>query len=231
VVEKTETDEEPEEELEQIEEPAETGESYEAPEEPMEPTAICERCGREIYTDVAWEVPVATDELNNIMWQTGSTPLEYYNPAEHDYQLFVEDVTWEEAEARCEEMGGHLASFACKEEIEKVEGYFSDIGADQQEVALHIWFGVRCQGQDADGNCYLTGVVPNENLGISNWYPGEPSHYDPNSGEEEMYLDLLYKPGTSQNGDWVWLDVPNDICGAYSGHIAYLCEWEHVVAE
>ncbi len=194
-----------------------------------EERSICPRCGEIILVDVEWKVPVATDEINAKMEAMGSTPLEYFNPAEHDYQLLLEDVTWEEAKLRCEQMGGHLATITCKEEIEKIEEYLSRISADQKDE-LHIWLGTKCYGRNLEGYCSLRGVVDGEDLGISNWYPGEPTHYDMQTGEEELYLCMFYSPGTSENGNWVWLDVPNDISPLYGGRIAYLCEWEHVVA-
>lgn len=198
---------------------------------PEEETIDCPRCGKKILVNVPWKVPAQDDELNTQIAETGRTPLEYYNPDEHDYQIFCEDITWEDAKLKCEQMGGHLATITCREEIEKIESYLYAVGADQPEAPFHIWWGAKCQGCDVNGLCYLSPVTYGELWGISNWYPGEPTHFDPQTYEEELYISMVYMPGVCQNGDWVWLDVPNDISYIYSGRIAYLCEWEHVLAE
>lgn len=88
--------------------------------------------------NVPWKVPAATDELNAKMAETGRTPLEYYNPDEHDYQIFCEDITWEDAKLKCEEMGGHLATITCREEIDKIESYLYEVGADQPEHTSYL---------------------------------------------------------------------------------------------
>ena len=173
-----------------------------------------EEAAAEAPQDEEWTAPQVQEDL--VADGATETPLEYYNPDEHKYELIVSDVTWSEAESLCEEKGGHLASIICYEERDKIEEYLREISADQMNVPYQIWLGAYAEN---GGFTWVTGEGP----GFSNWNSGEPSGVDPNTGVEENYLDMYY---SSDTGNWVWQDVPEDISEYWSGHIAYLCEWE-----
>ncbi|MBQ6465939.1 MAG: hypothetical protein IJJ43_06700 [Oscillospiraceae bacterium] len=133
-------------------------------------------------------------------------------PAEHAYQLFVEDVSWMEARARCLAKGGHLVVISDEEEFRKIVSLAENNGASM------IWVGC----------ARVNGVLSwenDENVVYYPWGTGEPSYFDDWDGEQEDYV-LLWK----QNGAWVYNDSRNDPVGdypgAYSGRIAYVCEYD-----
>lgn len=131
---------------------------------------------------------------------------------ESTYQLFIEDVTWEEARDLCEEKGGHLVTVSDADELEKVTGLAETYG-----VSL-VWIGFY-RGQDGEIH-WLNG----EDIDYYIWGDGEPSGHD-TDGAAEDYV-LLWN--NSAFG-WIYNDSRNDPVsaypGAYSGKIAYVCEY------
>ena len=133
-------------------------------------------------------------------------------PPEHAYELFVEDVSWSEARARCLAKGGHLVVIQDEEEFRKITAL-----ADERGVA-NVWVG-----------CARVGGVlsweTDETVSYYPWGSGEPSYKDGWDGTQEDYL-LLWK----QNGAWVYNDSRNDPVGdypsVYRGRIAYVCEYD-----
>ena len=133
-------------------------------------------------------------------------------PVEHAYQLFVEDVSWSEARARCLQMGGHLVVISDEEEFRKITALA------EQYNSPYIWVGC----------ARVNGVLSWENDEAVVFYPwgtGEPSYRDGYDGVSEDYV-LLWK----LNGAWVYNDSRNDPVGdypqAYRGKIAYICEYD-----
>ena len=130
---------------------------------------------------------------------------------ESTYQLFIEDVTWEEARDLCEEKGGHLVTISDADELEKVTGLAETYG-----VSL-VWIGFY-RGQDGEIH-WLNG----EDIDYYIWGDGEPSGHD-TDGTAEDY-GLLWHT----DGGWIYNDSRNDPVsaypGIYSGNIAYICEY------
>lgn len=155
-----------------------------------------------------WTPPEVIDGIDT----ENGTPLEYFNPAEHTYQLLYGDLTWSEASRACEKNdNGHLSCIICYEEIEIVETYLKELGIDQCDEPYVIWLGAY---KDNNGYNWVSG----EGVGVSNWKAGEPTN-----GPYENYIVMQYDPDSDS---WKWMDVPGDITDEYAGHIAYLCEWE-----
>ena len=130
---------------------------------------------------------------------------------ESTYQLFIEDVTWEEARDLCEEKGGHLVTISDAEELEKVTGLAETYG-----VSL-VWIGFY-RGQDGEIH-WLNG----EDIDYYIWGDGEPSGHDTDGAAEDY--GLLWHT----DGGWIYNDSRNDPVsaypGIYSGNIAYICEY------
>ena len=121
------------------------------------------------------------------------------------------DCSWEEAEALCEEKGGHLAVISSVTELSKVVDLAEEAGAQ------FVWIGLH----RVDGRLvWVTGEV----IDYYVWGPGEPSGHD-TDGAAEDYV-LLWN--NSAFG-WIYNDSRNDPVsaypGAYSGKIAYVCEY------
>lgn len=91
---------------------------------------------------------------------------------EHTYELFDALLTWEEAKAKCEELGGHLVT----------------INSQEEQIAIEeaLRKGVR-------GNYYLGGKteknqyvwITGEAFTYSNWAVNEPNNY---AGEQGYYV-------------------------------------------
>lgn len=212
--------EEAEAESEDEEEPAteeveveEVLKDYENPEYMNGPTSL----GRSDRVSVVdFVAPVPDDSIEQPA--DGSIPVQYFDPSIHEYDLFIEDVNFYEASQRCEEMGGHLATIVCKEELVMVQDLLKKSGYHQREVPYIIWLGAYI-----DQSTGMYAWCTDEGIGVSNWMPGEPTGSDPETGEKEEYIMMMYDAATDQ---WVWVDESYDITEQYAGNIAYLCEWE-----
>ncbi len=128
------------------------------------------------------------------------------------YQIFVEDVSWEEASRRCEEKGGHLAVVRNAEELEQIKALAEESGA------VYVWLGCR----RVDGQLqWVTG----ESVAYYLWRQGEPSYRDSYDDAAEDYL-LLWK----LRGEWSYNDSREDpvkdFPTVYRGRIAYVCEFD-----
>ncbi len=177
------------------------------------------------------DVPKETDaesepESGKVEEEPKPEPEIGYDPARHNYEFYQEDVTWTQAKRLCEERGGHLVTFINEEEWNTVCDYLTFLKLNYSKKPMHIWIGAYCDGQK-DGVCQIKPVVEGQ-AGISNWYQGEPNHVDPNSGEEERYIKMVYMSDDKAGyyGNWVWMDNPDDISSYFAGRIGYICEYD-----
>ncbi len=151
-------------------------------------------------------------------WEGSFEP--FADPGVYDhsgrYELFTGDVSWVEAEARCESLGGHLVTISSQEEMELI------IGMAEAAGVSYLWLGGRT-AYDASGNVYGYWVT-GEDFSYQNWSTGEPTGAD-RDGTEENCLMLW---NIESLGGWTWNDQrPDPIAdGFYAGKIAYICEWE-----
>ena len=118
---------------------------------------------------------------------------------EHQYQIFYDKLTWEEAKAACEAKGGHLATITSEEEQQKLNLY---------NAGNHnLWIG-GCK--NAEGQwCWVTG----EPWEYENWGDGEPNNSS-NVVEGENCVAMWPEK---------WNDLANGNIYEQSG---YICEWE-----
>ncbi len=133
---------------------------------------------------------------------------------ESTYELYIEDVSWTDAAENCRKMGGHLVTISDEEELDKVTAL-----AEAYGVKL-VWIGFY---RDVNGELVW---LNDENIDFYAWGKGEPSVTD-TDGTPENY-GLLWKWGTYTG--WIYNDSRNDpvteFPAAYSGKIAYICEYE-----
>lgn len=131
---------------------------------------------------------------------------------ESTYQLFIENVTWEEARDLCVERGGHLVTISDADELATV----TDL-AETYGVSL-VWIGFY-RGEDGEIHW-----VNDEEIDYYIWGDGEPSGHD-TDGTAEDY-GLLWRTDSG----WIYNDSRNDPIsaypGIYSGNIAYICEYD-----
>lgn len=165
--------------------------------------------------------PVPDDSIE--MPDDGFVPVQYFDPSIHEYQLFIEDVTYYEASQKCEALGGHLATIVCTEEQELIDRLLRQGGYNQAEEPYQIWLGAYVD--------QATGMIAwctDEGIGVSNWKTGEPTLTDPETGEKEEHIMMAYDVDSDQ---WKWTDETYDVSDKYAGRIAYLCEWEVITDE
>ncbi len=149
-------------------------------------------------------VPTATPE---------PTPEPTETPAKAKYEIFVEDVTWEQARTLCESKGGHLATVRSEEQLNEI------IALAESKGARFVWLGAY---RASNGHWYY---VTGDALTYTKWDRNEPSAMDLD-GTREDYLLLWYR---ANPGVWAYNDMRNDPISvaraSYSGKLAYICEY------
>ena len=130
--------------------------------------------------------------------QTGDD-LPFEPSGEHQYRIFYDALTWEEAKAACEAKGGHLATITSEEEQQKLNLY---------NAGNHnLWIGGY---KNADGQwCWVNG----EPWTYENWGDGEPNNSSNVVAGESCVAMWPEK----------WNDLANSNTYEQSG---YICEWE-----
>lgn len=118
----------------------------------------------------------------------------------HRYEVINEQLSWHEAKARCEGLGGHLATITSPEENKIVKDIFLASGLEQ------AWLG----GTDEKSEGIWTWVT-GEGFGYTDWGQYAERDWEPNNGGEarnEHYL-TLYRPSNRHylNGECKWNDA------------------------
>jgi Domain of Unknown Function (DUF1080)/Lectin C-type domain len=128
--------------------------------------------------------------------------------AGHRYQLIEENMRWEEAKARAEQMGGHLATFTSREENDWAIRTFRTY---LQNKYANILLGGFRNGRDSQWQ-WVTG----EPFVFTDWNPGEPNH-----GGENACLHL-WRPDANLeliNWDDGWINLDRATVG-------FVVEWD-----
>lgn len=140
------------------------------------------------------------------------TPEPSKAPAEVQYMLYSENVSWDEAERRCTELGGHLATIKDAADYEKLCQLLADSNAQ------YVWIGAY-RGDDGQIK-WLDGKEHD----FYAWAQGEPSMTDSYDGAAENYIMLVKQA----DGTWLYNDSRPDPMAQYSrfysGKIAYICQ-------
>ena len=138
-----------------------------------------------------------------------ATPEPSPTPREHGYELVVADVSWTEAAAQCQEMGGHLVTINSQDEFDTVVRMAEEAGVPRIWIGCHRVDGVL--------------VWENDESGIEVWAKGEPSYVDINDEVAEDYIMLW------NNNGWGYNDNRNDPIADYpewySGTVGFICEY------
>ena len=158
--------------------------------------------------------PVPTETPVPIPTETPEpTPEPTPTPAVPKYEIFLENVTWEQAKKLCEDKGGHLATVRSDEQLEEI------ITLAQSAGAQFVWLGAY---RASNAHWYY---VTGDALTYTKWDKNEPSAVDMD-GTKEDYLLLWYRKNTAT---WCYNDMRNDPISVaratYSGKLAYVCEF------
>lgn len=136
----------------------------------------------------------------------------------HKYEVFDEGLTWTEAEQKCEEKGGHLASITSENEQKQIEKLL--VGKNKNGY----WIGGIKNGDSWEW-------VNGDSWSYENWSPGQPDGYE----EDSNYVQMINNPDSNYIADaeqYAWQDIPNT---GESGNrteyfsadkTGYICEWE-----
>ena len=126
----------------------------------------------------------------------------------HSYMVYNEALTWEEAERKCRQLGGHLCTITSREEYNFIINMLP-----------------------STKKLYWLGANDLEIEGTWKWVTGEPFTFmqwlngEPNGGRNENYLLLT----NIYHQKWGWNDGTS---GAVSPSMyAYICEWDEVNKE
>ena len=133
------------------------------------------------------------------------------------YQLIKEACTWEEAAARCQAMGGHLATVTSQDEEDLL------IAMAEAEGMKYVWLGGYTSYDDY-GNVFGHWVT-GEDFSYADWCVDEPSRVD-KDGTPEWYIMLW---NIESLGGWNWNDQRNDPASVAKGMVSsmgYICEFE-----
>ena len=134
---------------------------------------------------------------------------------EPSYQLVFADVTWEQAKAACEALGGHLATVRNDAQLNEI------ISLVEQEGAKFIWLGA--SRSSADNTWYY---VTGEQMTYGVWDTNEPSAFD-GDGTPENCLLMWHSRSRDM---WCFNDTRNDpisvLPRTYSGKTAYICQFD-----
>lgn len=128
------------------------------------------------------------------------------------YQIFTENVSWDQAEQKCKDLGGHLVCINDEEEYNKICELLSTVSAK------YVWIG--CYRSSAGILTWTNG----DDVDYYNWAYREPSLKDSYDGTAEDYIMLARQ----SDGTWKYndsrMDPMADYARFYSGNIAYICE-------
>lgn len=145
--------------------------------------------------------------------------------AGHRYELIVEEVTWEEASARCREKGGYLATITSDEEMRRIQEQVTAEG--KTDVTFFVgakerkWLEHGTEELDVMILYTILDFWLDGGLDLQRWQK---------EGEEALknYFVLVYR----ESGKRCYLgEELNDILGArpsYTGKIGYICEYDSV---
>ena len=132
--------------------------------------------------------------------ETMNAPMSSLVYKNHYYYVYNDADSWEDAEERCEELGGHLATMTTAAEDKAVYDYVVSTGYDT------VFFGMYL---DVDQDRWRWVVT--EGMAHTNWTEGEP--------DVGSYGDCLYGAYTTSDASkWRALDTQSTT--------AYICEWE-----
>ncbi len=156
-------------------------------------------------TTTASTTDLSYSETRNTTQATTSAEPDSYSTGDYSYfenrryQVIEKVMTWTEAEAYCEELGGHLVTITSVEEQE----YIYEINPS----GLKLWIGG--YKDSSDNWNWITG----ENWNYTNWADREPNNDDTVYGFEN-YIAMW---------PMAWNDLNEENNSQLSG---FICEWD-----
>ena len=167
-----------------------------------------------VTTEAPQITPDITPEVTPSVDEPVETPEVTEEPKEPRYEVIVANLSWEAAKARCEELGGHLATVSSSRELNQIIALVVESGAD------YIWLG---SYRGDDGMWYN---VTGEAMTFATWDNNEPSVKDVD-GTPEDYLMMWFN---DKIGAWLYNDMRNDPITPwpriFGGKVAFVCQFD-----
>lgn len=148
-------------------------------------------------------------------WDSSPYPIAEMSWNGHFYQVYDYNMSWTEAKALCESLGGHLVTITSQ--------------AEQNQIMALT--------QQCDMGQYYIGATDAETEGTWKWVTGEAFSFtnwdlaypEPNGGTDENYVTMVNKenPPNKEPGEWV--DCKNMARGSgfYDcSNTGFICEYE-----
>ncbi|MBQ1704113.1 MAG: InlB B-repeat-containing protein [Oscillospiraceae bacterium] len=187
------------------------------------PTAELQREG---YYFKGWYLSESDDAAVNYLtpysganlyakWDETPTPVYSMDTNGHRYDLFDYHMTWHEAKAFCEEMGGHLVTITDASEQAAVESLV--------QHGSYCTYFIGCTDEEEDG---VWKWVTGEEFDYSNW---DQDAYEPNGGEAEYYGQMLAVNYLANKQIGEWNDTDDSVHWFY-GYLngGFVCEYDNV---
>lgn len=131
-----------------------------------------------------------------------------YNGNRNQYYIFENTLTWYNAEAYCESLGGHLVTITSTGEQEFLQNYINEKFGTQN---VRFWMGATDENSEGDWR-WVTGEPFSS---YTNWEPTKPDDY-----RVQDYMVF-------QNSNYKWDDIdPYQKSG--EAQIYFICEWEQL---
>lgn len=135
-------------------------------------------------------IPTATPVITATpTMEATDTPEPTAVPEGPRFVAYREDVSWSEAQARCEELGGRLAMPITQDELEEIIQVCEDAGLQK------VWLGAYRQEDDSWISTSRDLVM------YFFWGDNEPSFVDAGDGAAEDYMMLWYYDGQWSGND------------------------------
>lgn len=115
------------------------------------------------------------------------------------YSLYRDNLTWYQAKAFCEQMGGHLATITSADEQNKIK----ELAVSGDNPAY--WLGASDEGRAVNDFAWLTG----EPFTFTSWISGEPNNLN-----SENFLEMR------KDSYWNW----NDRLASNLDNMGFICE-------
>jgi serine/threonine protein kinase len=128
--------------------------------------------------------------------------------AGHAYKFYPELLTWKQAKARCEQLGGRLAIPESLAENQFVAGLVTAAGWQDS------WIGITDEAREGEWR-----GVDGSAIAFTNWFVKQPNN---KNGDE--HFALLSNRTFNEPANGRWSDQPNAALPAHTP--GYVCEWD-----
>lgn len=168
-------------------------------------------------------------------------PVQEEEQKQSHYEVIQADVTWDEAEEKCEGrvyngVSGHLAVITSQEEYDAVVTVLNEYISTHPgaEKLYYVWLGAWIDDVDAENYIFNYKWVTGEDWSYENWcstysdkgdYIVEPSYYDGDLIENRL---ILWGYQREKLG-WTFSDQNGNLPLVYpasKGEIGFICEYE-----